>query len=104
MSRTPGTSEPTAGKVIGAIGEAADEVGAFVSHMLEEQPSTMVVAALTAGFVVGGGLTSRIGTRVTSATIRATLGNVGTLVALDLLRRALENGASHGGPSSPGNG
>jgi uncharacterized membrane protein YfcA len=95
-----GSGEPSAGEVVGAIGEAASQLGSFVSHMLDEQPATAVAAALAAGFVAGGGLTSRIGTRLTATTVRATLGNVATLVALDLLRRALENGEHSSGAQS----
>jgi uncharacterized membrane protein YfcA len=50
------------------------------------------MGALAAGFVVGGGLASPIGGRITTGTLRATFGNLATLVALDLLRRALEEG------------
>jgi uncharacterized membrane protein YfcA len=101
MSPTAG-GEPRAGEVVGAIGEAASQLGSFVSHMLDEQPATALAAALAAGFIAGGGLTSRIGTRLTASTVRATLGNVATLVAVDLLRRALENGEhSSGAQSTP---
>ena len=59
------------------------------------------VAAATAGFIVGGGLMSPIGSRITATTIRATFGNLATLVALDVLRRGLENGGtSRGGAQS----
>ena len=78
-----------------------ERVGSFGSHLLEDQPGTALLTALVAGFITGGGLASPIGTRVTSATVRATLGNVATLVALDLLRRALDvEGASDGGGES----
>ena len=101
MSPTAG-GEPRAGEVVGAIGEAASQLGSFVSHMLDEQPATALAAALAAGFITGGGLTSPIGTRLTASTMRATLGNVATLVAVDLLRRALENGEhSSGAQSTP---
>ena len=92
-----GGSEPRAGDVLSAVGEAASQLGSFASHLLEEQPGTALIGALVAGFIAGGGLASPIGTRVTSATVRATFGNVATLVALDLLRRALDvEGASNG--------
>jgi len=95
------TTEPNAGEVLRALGDAAAQLGAFVSHVLDEQPGTAIAAALAAGFVAGGGLASPIGTRVTSTTLKATLGNVASLVALDLLRRALDDGgASHGGAES----
>jgi hypothetical protein len=95
------TTEPSAAEVLRALGDAAAQLGAFVSHVLDEQPGTAIAAALAAGFVAGGGLASPIGTRVTSTTIKATLGNVASLVALDLLRRALDDGgASHGGAES----
>lgn len=94
-------TEPSAGEVLRALGDAAAQLGAFVSHVLDEQPGTAIAAALAAGFIAGGGLASPIGTRVTSTTVKATLGNVASLVALDLLRRALDDGgASHGGAES----
>jgi hypothetical protein len=92
MSAEERPSQPTTGEVLGAIGNAATELGSFVTHVLDEQPGTALVAALVGGFVAGGGLVSPLGTRVTARAVRATLGNVGTLVALDLLRRALEDG------------
>jgi hypothetical protein len=95
MNAAEGT-DPTASEVLRALGDAASHLGAFVSHMLDEQPGTALAAALAAGFIAGGGLASPIGTRVTSSTIKATLGNVATLVALDLLRRALEDGGTAG--------
>ena len=99
--KTGGGAEPSAGDVLGAVGEAASQLGSFASHLLEDQPGTALLTALVAGFITGGGLASPIGTRVTSATVRATLGNVATLVALDLLRRALDvEGASDGGGES----
>ena len=95
------TTEPSAGEVLRALGDAAAQLGAFVSHVLDEQPGTAIAAALAAGFIAGGGLASPIGTRVTSTTVKATLGNVASLVALDLLRRALDDGgANHGGAES----
>jgi len=97
-----GAEAPGAGDVFGALGEAAGQLGSFASHLLEDQPGTALLAALAAGFITGGGLVSPIGTRLTSATVRATLGNVATLVALDLLRRALEveGGSDVGGKSA----
>jgi len=98
---TNGAAEPKAGDVLGAVAEAASQLGSFATHLLDDQPATALCAALVAGFVAGGGLASPIGTRMTSATIRATLGNVATLVALDLLRRALDmEGSSHVGGES----
>jgi len=95
------TTEPSAAEVLRALGDAAAQLGAFVSHVLDDQPGTAIAAALAAGFIAGGGLASPIGTRVTSTTVKATLGNVASLVALDLLRRALDDGgASHGGAES----
>ena len=85
-----GRAEPRAGDVLDAVAEAARQLGSFATHLLDDQPGTALCAALVAGFIGGGGLASPIGTRVTSATVRATLGNVATLVALDLLRRALD--------------
>jgi uncharacterized membrane protein YfcA len=102
MSAAKG-GEPTAGEVLDALGAAASQLGAYASHMVDDQPGMALAAAVTAGFLAGGGLNSPIGTRITSTTIRATFGNVATLVALDLLRRALENGGpSRAGRESPG--
>jgi len=101
MSAAEG-GEPSAGEVLGALGDAAAQLGAFVSNMVDEQPGTALVAALAAGFIAGGGLISPVGARLTASTIRATLGNVATLVALDLLRRALEDGGRSDGSESAG--
>jgi hypothetical protein len=87
---TDGGANPRPGDVLGAVGEAASQLGSFATHLIDDQPATALCAAVVAGFIAGGGLASPIGTRMTSATIRATLGNVATLVALDLLRRALD--------------
>jgi uncharacterized membrane protein YfcA len=92
-------SEPSAGEVFGALEDAASQLGSFVSRMVEEQPGMVLASALAAGFVVGGGLASPIGGRITTRTIRATFGNVATLVALDFLRRALEDGGTARGRS-----
>jgi len=102
MSRDEAT-EANAGEVIRALGDAAAQLGTFVSHVLEEQPGTAIAAAVAAGFIAGGGLASPIGTRVTSSTVKATLGNVASLVALDLLRRALDDrGENRGAAESTG--
>ncbi len=82
--------DPRAGDVAAALGEAASQLGAFVTHVIDEQPGVAIAAAAAAGFLAGGGLNSRVGARLTTTTLRATLGNLTTLVALDLLRRALE--------------
>lgn len=98
---SPEQDTATAGDVLSAIGDAASQLGSFVSHMLDEQPGVALAAAAAAGFVMGGGLASPIGTRITTSTVRATLGNVATLVALDLLRRAVEDGErTSGSPQS----
>jgi hypothetical protein len=93
----------TAGEVLSSLGEAASQLGSYLSNMIDEQPGVTLAAAAGAGFVVGGGLMSPLGTRITTSTVRATLGNVATLVALDLLRRAIEDGGSRSGsPESAG--
>ena len=95
-------SQPSMGEVFGALEDAASQLGSFVSRMVEEQPAMVLASALAAGFVFGGGLASPIGGRITTSTIRATFGNVATLVALDLLRRALEDGGqTRGSAESP---
>lgn len=97
MSREEGSAR--ASDVLSAVGDAASQLGSFFSHMVEEQPAVVLAAAATAGFVMGGGLASRIGTRITTSTVRATLGNVATLMALDLLQRALQDGGIPSGSS-----
>jgi hypothetical protein len=92
-------SRPTGGEVLGAMGEAAARLGAFTSRLIEERPSVALSAALAAGFIVGGGLASRLGSRLTGAALRAGMTNVGTLAALDLVRRAVED---HLGTASNG--
>ena len=95
-------SEPSASDVFGALEDAASQLGSFVSRMVDEQPGMVLASAVAAGFIIGGGLASPIGGRITTSTIRATFGNVATLVALDLLRRALENGGTSSvGAESP---
>ena len=92
---------PSAGEVASALNDAAAQLGSYVSYLLEHQPGTAMIAAATAGFLAGGGLTSPLGTRVAASTVRATLGNLATLVALDVVRRALEDGGqSRVGPES----
>ena len=93
-------ARPGAGEVLRTLGDAASELGSFVTTLVEEQPATALMAALAAGFIAGGGLFSPIGTRLTSGTIRATLGNVATLAALDLVRRRLEEGGRRRGTQS----
>lgn len=95
-------SEPSASQVFDALEDAASQLGSFVSRMVDEQPGMVLAGALAAGFIVGGGLASRIGGRIATSTIRATFGNIATLVALDLLRRALEDGGrTSAGSQSP---
>jgi len=91
VSPSADTPSPVS-EAFGALEEAASEIGSVASRMVGEQPALLLMGALAAGFVVGGGLASPIGGRITTGTIRATFGNLATLVALDLLRRALEEG------------
>jgi hypothetical protein len=85
-------------EVASALGSAANQVGTLVSRTLEEQPAAALVGALVAGFVAGGGLVSPLGLRIAATTLRATLGNVATVAALDMLRRELNDGGSRGHP------
>jgi hypothetical protein len=96
-------AEPSVSEVVGALQDAASQLGSYVARMVDEQPGMVLAGAVAAGFIMGGGLVSPIGGRITTSTIRATFGNVATLVALDLLRRALEDGGStSAGTQSPG--
>jgi uncharacterized membrane protein YfcA len=90
------TEEPRVADVLSALNEAASQVGSFVNHVIDEQPGVALASAMAAGFVAGGGLNSPLGSRLTASTLRATLVNLTTLVALDLLRRAVENGGGAG--------
>jgi len=99
---TPG-AEPSVSEVLGALGDAASQLGSYVTRMVDEQPGMVLAGAVAAGFIIGGGLASPIGGKITTSTIRATFGNVASLVALDLLRRALEDGGTSSvRPESPG--
>ena len=90
---TPGGERsPAIRDVLAAVGEAAKELGAYAQHRVQEQPGAALVAALVAGFVSGGGLVSPLGVRVAAGTLRATMGNATTLLALDFLRRTIEGG------------
>ena len=96
MSGTGRSGGSDAGEVVHALGEAASQIGNLVNQMVEEQPEVALAAAVAAGFVAGGGLSSRLGAQMTNATVRATMGNLTTLIALDLLRRALDGGGKVG--------
>jgi hypothetical protein len=68
----------------------------LVVQTVEEKPQVALAGALAAGFVIGGGLISPLGMRIAATTLRATLGNVATMAALDVLRRELIDGGSRG--------
>jgi hypothetical protein len=101
MMGEEGSAQPSVGDVLGALGEAASQLGSYVATVIDEQPGTAIAAAFAAGFVAGGGLASSLGVRLTTTTLRATVGNVAALVALDLVRRALEDGAARASAQSP---
>jgi hypothetical protein len=90
------------GEVAAAIGEAATQLESFVTTVIEEQPGVAIAAVAAAGFVAGGGLNSRVGSRLTTGTLKATLGNLAALMALDMVRRALENGGESASTASAG--
>jgi uncharacterized membrane protein YfcA len=102
MNTTGEATTPRMSEVASAIGEAATQLESFVSTVIEEQPGVALAAAAAAGFLAGGGLNSRIGTRLTTGTLKATLGNLTTLMALDMLRRALENGGESASTTAAG--
>jgi len=102
MSPEAESRGPAMGDVASAVGEAASALGDFVSRVIDEQPGVALAAAAAAGFLAGGGLNSRLGSRVTVSTMKATVGNLTALVALDLLRRAVENGGSGASAGSAG--
>lgn len=86
---------PEVGEVLSAVGEAARELTAYASNAVRDQPGVALVAALAAGFIAGGGLVSPLGVRIAAGTLRATVGNLTTLIALDVIRRTVEGGG-HG--------
>jgi hypothetical protein len=94
MSPEGGSRGPAMGDVASAVGEAASALGGFVNRMIDEQPGAVLAGAAAVGFLAAGGLNSRLGSRVTVGTMKATVGNLTALVALDLLRRAVENGGT----------
>ena len=79
-----------------SFGDAANQLGALVAQTVEQKPQVALAGALAAGFVVGGGLISPLGLRLATTTLRATLGNVVTMAALDVVRRELIDGGSRG--------
>lgn len=83
---------PTVADVFAALGETASALRSLVEHLLREEPTLAVVAALGAGFIAGGGLTSPLGATLTSRAFRAALANLGTFAALDLFRHGMEEG------------
>lgn len=95
-------SQATPREVASAFGNAANQLGTLVSRTLEEQPAVALAGALAAGFVAGGGLVSPLGLRIAATTLRATLGNVATMAALDMMRRELNDGGSRGNPGDTG--
>jgi len=58
---------PTVGEVIGAVGDAAARLQTYMSRMLQEEPALTTGAVVLAGFVLGGGLLSPLGMRLTRA-------------------------------------
>ena len=92
MSATEGSVT----EVLQAFGDAAERLGSYLSRLVEEQPAVAVATALAAGFVAGGGLVSPVGTRATAVALRATAGNLASLVVLDVLRRALQEDGEAG--------
>ena len=65
-----------------SLGDAAQEVTSYVRHQCRERPYVAVGTALGIGFVLGGGLTLRVGSLL--------LGAGGRLVANALLREVLQ--------------
>lgn len=89
-------------EVASAFGSAASQLGTLVSRTIDEQPAVALAGALAAGFIAGGGLVSPLGLRIATTTLRATLGNVAAITALDLLRRELKDGGARGNSGDTG--
>jgi hypothetical protein len=85
-------AEEGASQVLEAFGEAGTRLGAFVNRLVEDEPAVAVGAAVAAGFLAGGGLVSPLGTRATALALRAAAGNLASLVVVDVLRRAIDDG------------
>src|SRR5262249_2742432 len=80
----------TVGEVIEAVGEAGARLQTYMSRMLHEEPPLTTGGVVLAGFVLGGGLLSPLGMRLT----RTAVSNVSAILALELLRRAFNTGGS----------
>ena len=89
-----GSASPRA--VASSFEDAANQLGALVAQTVDQKPQVALAGALAAGFVVGGGLISPLGLRLATTTLRAALGNVVTMAALDVVRRELLDGGSRG--------
>src|SRR5262249_22756280 len=84
----PGSVDsPTVGEVIGAVGDATAQLQTYVSRMVQEEPA-LTTAGVVVGFVLGGGLLTPLGARLT----RAAVSNVSAILAPELLRRAFNSG------------
>jgi len=88
---------PTVGEVIGAVGDAAARLQTYMSRMLQEEPALTTGAGVLAGFVLGGGLLSPLGMRLT----RTAVSNVSAILALELLRRAFNTGGGFARSAHP---
>ena len=86
--------------VASSFGDATNQLGALVAQTVDQKPQIALAGALAAGFVVGGGLISPLGLRLATTALRATLGNVVTMAALDMVRRELIDGGSRGNSGS----
>ena len=77
-------SAPTVADVFAALGEATAALGSLVSHLVQEEPALALAAAVGAGFIRGGGLTSPLGTTLMNRGVRAAVANLG-IVGYDAL-------------------
>jgi len=85
----PGSVDsPTVGEVIGAVGDAAAQLQTYASRMVQEEPALTTAGVVVVGFVLGGGLLTPLGARLT----RAAVSNVSAILAPELLRRAFNSG------------
>jgi hypothetical protein len=104
QAQATGQEAPSAREVFSQLGETATQLSTYVSRLFDEQPVTVLAGALAAGFILGGGLASRVGARLTASGLRMALGNATTLVALDIVRRAIEDGGFRGSVQGAGAG
>ena len=79
----------TAGIIPAPAREHLARIGTSLSRLIEEEPAVAILGAVLGGFVLGGGLRVLFRSRVLAALALGAARNVGTMVALDVVRRRI---------------